>query len=235
MSNESDYRTSRAEIIFIATYFAAYFGYLFIHQESELHHWVSLIVIPLVGLWIVRGRPPLRLLLASIGLERGRLLHGLKWPILVGLGLQIVQLMNSSNRAALSEILGSSWGWVVPVVALPLLMVTVGPTEEVFFRGIIQGRFSDALKSDWAGIGIATAAFIIYHVPYAYLNPNWPSAGNLAHAAQLAAVNGVPGGLLLGWVYVKSGRNLVGVVLLHAMIDWIPGAIMVSQVKFGGG
>jgi len=235
VSNESDYRTSGAEIVIVTAYFVVYLGYLFIHQESELHHWASLIVIPLIGLWILRGRPPLRQLLASIGLERGKLLHGLRWPILVGLAIQVVQLMNSSNRAALGEILGSSWGWIVPVVTLPLLMITVGPTEEVFFRGIVQGRFSDALKSDWAGIAIATVGFILYHVPYAYLNPNWPSAGDLGHAVQLAAMNGLPGGLLLGWIYVKSDRNLVAVILLHAMIDWIPGAILVSQVKFGGG
>jgi membrane protease YdiL (CAAX protease family) len=43
------------------------------------------------------------------------------------------------------------------------------------------------------------------------------------------------GGVILGLVYVKSGRNLMSVILLHAMVDWVPGTIMVSQVKFGGG
>lgn len=215
-------------------YFSAYLAYLFIHQESELQHWASLVLIPLTGLWLLRGRPSFSEMLGSVGLRRGRLMRGLKWPILLGLAIQVVQLMNGANRAALADILSSNWGWLAPIVALPLLMVTVGPTEEVFFRGIVQRRFSDVLGSDWSGIAVATVAFILYHVPYAYLNPNWPSAGDLGHAFQLAAINGLLGGLLLGWVYVKSGRNLLAVILLHAMIDWIPGIIMVSQVKFGG-
>ena len=80
-----------------------------------------------------------------------------------------------------------------------------------------------------------TLAFVLYHVPYAYPNPHWPSAGNLPHAFWLATVNGTMGGVILGLVYVKSGRNLMSVILLHAMVDWVPGTIMVSQVKFGGG
>ena len=215
-------------------YFTAYLVYLFIHQENEIQHWVSLVLVPLTGLWLIGHRPPIREVVGSIGLERGRLFRGLKWPILLGLALQVVQLMNGANRAALAEILSSSWGWLAPIVALPLLMITVGPTEEVFFRGIVQRRFADALESDWLGIGIATAAFILYHVPYTYLNPAWPSVGNLGNALQLAAVNGLLGGVVLGWIYVKSGRNLVAVILLHAMIDWIPGTIMVSRITFGG-
>ena len=78
-------------------------------------------------------------------------------------------------------------------------------------------------------------AFVLYHVPYAYLNPNWPSAGNLLHAFGLATVNGALGGIVLGLVYVRSGRNLVAVILLHALVNWVPGTLMVSQVKFGGG
>jgi len=225
----------RPEALFVVAYYSAYVVYLFVHQESEFQHWASLVLIPLIGLWLVRRRPSFREMLGSIGLERGKLLLGLKWPILIGLVIQGVQLMNGANRAEFAAILSSSWGWLAPIVALPLLMITVGPTEEIFFRGIVQRRFSDLLRSDWLGIGIATVAFILYHVPYAYLNPNWPSAGDPLHAVQLAVVNGLPGGLLLGWVYVRSGRNLFAVILLHAMIDWIPGTIMVSRIKFGGG
>ena len=120
------------------------------------------------------------------------------------------------------------------------MMITVATTEEVFFRGILQRRFSDAtglgeMRAQAWGIGLATLAFILYHVPYAYLNPHWPSAGNLTHAVQLATINGGLGGIVLGLVYVKSGRNLLAVILLHAMVDWVPGTLMVSRVRFGGG
>jgi membrane protease YdiL (CAAX protease family) len=230
----------RPEAFFAAIYFAALLVYLFIHPESELEHWVSLVLVPLLGLWVVGGRPGPGALLASLGLERRRLLRGLAWPIGLGLVLQVVQLSNASNRRALAEVFASPYGWIFPLVALPLLMVTVGPTEEIFFRGVLQRRFTDAAGGEgWRahtwGIGLATAAFILYHVPYAYLNPNWPSAGSLSQALWLATLNGGMGGLILGWVYVRSGRNLMAVILLHAMVDWVPGTIMVSQVKFGGG
>jgi membrane protease YdiL (CAAX protease family) len=236
--------TARREAIFAAAYFAVLLAYLFYHPESEMEHWLSLVLVPLVGLWIVRGGGGVRDLLGSLGLERGRLLKGLAWPIGLGLLLQGVQFLNESNRAALAEILARPYGWIFPLVALPLLMLTVGPTEEVFFRGILQRRFTDAAatgtgpgtgtagRSAWRahawGIGLATLAFILYHVPYAYLNPHWPSAGNLPHAFWLATVNGTLGGVILGLVYVKSGRNLMAVILLHAMVDWVPGTIMVS-------
>jgi membrane protease YdiL (CAAX protease family) len=230
----------RREAIFAGAYFAALLVYLFFHPESELEHWLSLVLIPLVGLWLVRGRSGLGALVASLGLERGRLLRGLAWPVGLGLLIQGVQFLNASNRVAVAEVLARPYGWVFPLVALPLLMMTVGPTEEVFFRGILQRRFTDAStaegwRADAWGIALATLAFILYHVPYAYLNPHWPSAGNLLHAFQLATVNGALGGIVLGLVYVKSGRNLLAVILLHAMVDWVPGTIMVSQVKFGGG
>jgi membrane protease YdiL (CAAX protease family) len=245
--------TTRREAIFAGVYFAVLLAYLFYHPESEMEHWLSLVLVPLFGLWIVRGRRGIRDLLGSLGLQRGRLLKGLAWPIGLGLLLQGVQFLNQSNRAALAEILARPYGWIFPLVALPLLMITVGPTEEVFFRGILQRRFTDAAgtgpgagtgtgtagRSAWRvhawGIGLATLAFVLYHVPYAYLNPHWPSAGNLPHAFWLATVNGTLGGVILGLVYVKSGRNLMAVILLHAMVDWVPGTIMVSQVKFGGG
>ena len=238
---------ARREAIFAGAYFAALLAYLFYHPESEMEHWLSLVLVPLVRLWLVRGRRGIRDLLGSLGLERGRLLKGLAWPIGLGLLLQGVQFLNASNREALAEIFARPYGWIFPLVALPLLMITVGPTEEVFFRGILQRRFTDAAeiaegaggRSAWRahawGIGLATLAFVLYHVPYAYLNPHWPSAGNLPHAFWLATVNGTLGGVILGLVYVKSGRNLMSVILLHAMVDWVPGTIMVSQVKFGGG
>lgn len=231
---------ARREAIFAVAYFGALLVYLFIHPESELEHWLSLVLLPLIGVWIVGRRRGLRDLLGSLGLRRGHLLQGLGWPIVLGVLIQGLQLLNASNRTSLAEVLGSPWGWVFPLVALPFLVVTVGSTEEVFFRGILQRRLTDwAGGGGWRahgwGIALATLAFVLYHVPYAYLNPHWPSAGDLVHAVGLATVNGALGGVVLGLVYVKSGRNLMSVILLHAMVDWIPGTIMVSQVKFGSG
>lgn len=231
----TDAGVPRREAVFVTAYFVALLVYLFIHPESELEHWVSLVALPLAGLWLVRGRPSMRSVVASLGLERGRRRRGLGLALALGLVIQPLQLLNPSNRAGLLEVLARPYGWIYPLAALPLLVVTVGTTEEVFFRGLLQRRFQDVSGSAVWGIALATVAFILYHVPYAYLNPAWPSAGSLGHAFQLAAINGAMGGIVLGIVYVVSGRNLVATVLLHAMVNWVPGTMMVASVKFGGG
>lgn len=225
----------RREALFVAAYFAVLLAYLFVHPESEFEHWISLVALPLVGIWLVRGRPSIRSVVASLGLERGRRRRGLGLALALGLVIQPIQLLNEGNRVELLEVLARPFGWVYLVAALPLLVVTVGTTEEVFFRGLLQRRLHDASGSAAWGIALATAAFVLYHVPYAYLNPAWPSAGSLGHAFQLAAVNGAIGGIVLGIVYVRSGRNLLSTVLLHAMVNWVPGTMMVASVKFGGG
>ena len=73
--------------------------------------------------------------------------------------------------------------------------------------------------------------FGVYHLPYAYFNPFWPSAGDWSAAWVAALGNGVPGGLVLGTLYVKSNRNLVPCIVLHSMIGAFPA---MTLLKFGG-
>lgn len=55
------------------TYLGVYVGYLFLRPEGEISHWVSLVVLPTVGLWILgrRTEPTLRLteVLDRVGLR----------------------------------------------------------------------------------------------------------------------------------------------------------------------
>jgi hypothetical protein len=69
-------------------------------------------------------------------------------------------------------------------------------------------------------------------VPYAYLNPNWPTYGNLGAAFGSAMAQGGSGGLVLGTLYALSRGNLVGCVLLHSSINAI---WFMAMIKFGGG
>ncbi len=43
----------RAEGWFALTYFAAYLAYLFWHPESEALHWVSLVAVPLLLVFLI--------------------------------------------------------------------------------------------------------------------------------------------------------------------------------------
>ncbi len=86
-------------------------------------------------------------------------------------------------------------------------------------------------RSPWVAVLIVTVAFGLYHVPYAYLNPNWPTAGDFPAALQMGLVEGGLGGIILGAAYVLWKRNLLACIVLHGMIDAVP---IMTMIKFGG-
>jgi membrane protease YdiL (CAAX protease family) len=222
-------RAAGRETALAVAYFAAYLAYLFLHQEGELLHWITLVLVPLGGLALVGRYPSARTLLASIGLDAAAATRGLPLALLLGIAFQGLQALNGRQRAELIEALGAPFGFLLPVAAFLLLVGTVATTEEVFFRGILQRRLA-ALLNEPAALGLATLAFVLYHVPYAYLNPSWPSAGDGAAAVRLAAANGVVGGLALGFVYWRSRHSLVAAICLHACIDLVPATRLVHRL-----
>ena len=217
------------------TYFSVYFGYLWLAPESELWHWVSLVLLPWTLLWLWARREE-----ADLGIrEIGRRL-GLVWPTAGrGMGLALVlvvavqgiQLMNRGQAQEILSILASSRAiWIVPAAAL-FGLLTAGFTEEFFFRGILQRALSARLGSQVYGVIGTSILFALYHVPYAYLNPFWPSAGDLPQAFLLAATNGIPGGLILGFVFVRSRGSLVPCILVHAAVDWMPAIRLLGRMQ----
>lgn len=216
------------EAAFLAIYFVVYLVYLFVYQEGELLHWVTLVLLPLGVLPLLGVYKSLANLLESIGASSARVRRGLPVVLLLGAAAQGVQLLNARQRDDVQQILHAPYGWLMPAGALVLLLCTVATTEEVFFRGLLQTRLADRLHSEAAGWVLASLAFAIYHLPYAYLDPDWPSAGHLGHAIQLAAANGLLAGAVIGAVYWKSGRNLLAAMVLHACIDLIPATRLVA-------
>ncbi len=108
--------------------------------------------------------------------------------------------------------------------------LTAGFTEEFFFRGFLQTRVERLTGSPWIAVLLVTVAFGLYHVPFAYLNPNWPTAGDFPAALQLGMVEGGLGGIILGAAYVLWKRNLLACIVLHGMIDAVP---IMTMIKFG--
>lgn len=97
------------------------------------------------------------------------------------------------------------------VVGAVLSLAVIGPVEEFFFRGVIQGRLREALGPASA-VGIGGAAFALFHVyPVALLAP--PIAV-LAHMATYYAVMGA----IFGWVYHRTD-TLVGPILVHGTFN----------------
>ncbi len=217
-------------------YFAVYLGYLFYSLESEAGHWLGLVTVPAVitagALWLARQPAGLSHVLRTFGLERGRLRSGLMLAVAAGATLGIAQLLVSRQRETFLELVSSGRAlWLLPL-ALVFTLVTAGFTEEFFFRGFLQNRLEQITASRVAAVVIASLAFGVYHLPYAYLNPNWPSAGDWAAAWSAAMGQGVVGGLILGTVYLKAGRNLLAPVIVHALIIAFPATTM---IRFGSG
>lgn len=92
-----------------------------------------------------------------------------------------------------------------------LSLAVVGPIEEFLFRGVIQGRLSEALGPVGA-VAISSAVFAFFHVyPVALLAP--PSAV-VVHMAAYYTVMGV----IFGWVYCRT-ETLAAPAIVHGIFN----------------
>ncbi len=221
-------------------YFAVYMAYLFWRPENEAMHWVTLVAAPFAIAWVslrrgrsAGGRPAgFRATLASLGLRRGNLTRGLGWALLVGAAITVFQAFGSGRAAEIQALFRSGRAlWLLPLT-FTLMLFLAGFTEEVFFRGFIQTRVEALTGSRWGAVIVVALLFGFYHLPYAYLNPAWPSHGDWGAAWVAAMGQGVPGGLILGALYVVSRGNLLACVVLHSLINAAPAMTM---IHFGGG
>jgi membrane protease YdiL (CAAX protease family) len=221
-------RESWAALAYVPLYFAALFASL----ESELTHWVTLVALPFLialGFGGIRRRPSE--VLATFGLRRTGWWRGVGWALLLGAGITVLQVVLSGSRDEILSLVESGRAfWLYPL-ALVLMLALAGFTEEFFFRGFLQTRLETLTGSAWGAVGLASLLFALYHLPYAYLNPMWPSAGDWGRAWIAAFANGLTGGLVLGTLFKLSGRNLVPCILLHAMVNAAPA---MTLLRFGG-
>lgn len=215
--------TMQVEAIFGLAYFFAYLGYLFIRPESEILHWLSLVILPFILIFFFQKQkkhePPLRASFASVGLAKGNLTNGLLWSAALGLGLGLLQLLLSRHSQKIWELIVSGKALVLFPLTLLLMFLTAGFTEEFFFRGVLQTRLAALFRSRFWAVIAASIMFGIYHLPYAYLNPNWPSHGDWAKAFSAALGQGIPAGLILGTLYALTKNNLLACALVHALIN----------------
>lgn len=215
-------------------YFALYMPYLFATLENETLHWVTLVLIPvaLVAYYAGPGGR-LRRTLASLGLRWGSLRSGLGLTLGLCVAVCLFQVAFSRMGDEIVAVLSSPRALLILPLTLAFLLAFTATTEEVFFRGFLQTRLERATGSRWWGLVLASLLFGLYHLPYAYLNPRWPSSGDWGDALVASFGQGVPGGLILGGLFLYSKRNLAAPLLFHACVDLLPAATML-RVNFGG-
>jgi len=224
---------SRRESWATLAYFGAYLGYLFATLETEFAHWLTLVAIPiLIALTFGGSRRSPSNVLATFGLRRENWRRGVGWALLLGILITVGQVTLFGQRREILALIESGQAlWLYPLMLL-LMFLMAGFTEEFFFRGFLQTRIEVLTGSPWTAVAIVAVLFSVYHLPYAYFNPMWPSAGDWGLAWRAAFSNGLPGGLVLGALYVRSGSNLVPCIVLHSMINAAPAMTM---IKFGAG
>jgi len=213
-------------------YAVLYLGYLFVALESELAHWLTLVIVPVViAVTFGDRRGERSKLLATFGLRRRGWKRGVGWALVLGAFVTVLQVTMFGRRDEIFAVVQSGRAlWLYPLTLL-LMFFMAGFTEEFFFRGFLQTRVEVLGGSPLGAIAIVTVIFSIYHLPYAYLNPMWPSAGDWELAWRASFANGLPGGLVLGSLYQLSGRNLVPCIILHSMINAAPA---MTLIRFGG-
>lgn len=93
------------------------------------------------------------------------------------------------NADLFAQMLSSPWGYVSLCLLAPL-------AEEVVFRGAILRSLLSSLRSPWVAIALSALCFSLVHA-----NP-----AQMPHAFLI--------GILMGWMYYRTGSILPG-VLLH--------------------
>ena len=226
--------TTRESLTALA-YFALYLAFSFWSPGSEMRNYLTLVAVPLLLVVFLRRGDPINRspspVLASLGLRRGNPRTGVAVALILGLLLGLFQLTQRSATAELWEMIRTGRALYMFPLAASFGLLTAGFTEEFFFRGFLQTRVERLTGSAWIAVLVVTVAFGLYHVPFAYLNPNWPTAGDFPAALRLGMVEGGLGGVILGAAYVLWKRNLLACIVLHGMIDAVP---IMTMIKFGG-
>ncbi len=225
-------KSVRSLALAFGIYFVLYLSYLAWWPESELLHWLTLVAMPLTLLRILlrrpSGLPSLREALRAAGFSGRPRARGIVAALLVGVLLSGLQLAGRNANEIQDLILSPRVLWLWPL-SFFMMLLTAATTEEFFFRGILLKRCSAATGSKWLSVGITSILFALYHVPYAYHLAAWGTQFDLSGALRSAFETGFPLGILLGSVFVIAGENTLASILAHALINSLPGMLIVQS------
>ena len=195
-----------AVIVAALLWFVMFFPYL----GLNLNFWAVMTVasLTLTTLAIVFGRgPDLRLDWREVLLGAGIavVLWGVFW-----IGDKCSQWMFDFARPQVDMIYGIKSGTAPSLIALLLLLI-IGPGEEIFWRGYVQRRCSERWSPN-IGFVVATAAYTLIHIP---------SLNFMLIMAAMVC------GIAWGGLYRLFPKHFTAIVISHALWDaaafvWFP-------------
>jgi uncharacterized protein len=149
------------------------------------------------------------------------------WLSLVVLGAAILAVM-SVISPSLKQIaaLGLRPGSLALASAGAFVWIAIeaGLCEEFLFRAVLQTRLAAVMKSELGAVLIAALVFALVHVPGLWMRGSASDAGHAQSLLQVIAYAVAvlsPAGVFLGFMWYRT-RNLLLVVLLHALVDVLP-------------
>jgi membrane protease YdiL (CAAX protease family) len=219
-------------LAFLAVYAVAFTGYgLNAFHAAFAPGRLEAVLLVAFKLVVHVGLPVL--ILAAIGGRPGALFtanirsRGF-WPVLLVLGaiaLAFIGVVSPSLRQIGALKLPPPVLAATVVATFAWLAVEAGLCEEFLFRAVLQTRLAAVMRSEAGAASIAALIFALAHVPGLYMRSGADVAG---HSANLLAVIAYavavlsPIGLGLGFVWART-HSLLLVVLLHALVDLLPG------------
>ena len=116
------------------------------------------------------------------------------------------------KRAVVTESAGN-------VVLFVIKMLLIGVAEEILFRAVLQNTAlevtgEDSVADARKGILLAGLIFGLVHLTNMF-------TGVTVMGAVIQALLAIPAGVVLGIIYFRSCRNILPVILIHALLDGV--------------
>lgn len=194
--------------IFLAAvfWFVMFFPYLGLEFNFWLVMTLASLTLTMIAIWL-GGKPDLYFSWREVlaGLAIAVVLWFVFW-----IGDKLSQLLFDFARPQVNLIYGIK-GSTSPSVIAMLLLLIIGPGEEIFWRGYIQRRLSQRLSQNM-GYAVATAAYTLVHLP---------SLNFMLIMAAMVC------GILWGGLFRLFPKHFTAIVVSHALWDaaafvWFP-------------
>jgi len=207
--------TSRYAIVFWTVYFF-FLGIGFIFDKTVSGIIGSLLfLIPVLTALLVKKE------LSAIGIPIKNLQLESVLFSLYYIGYMIFLVFWLTHEMPFSDVLNwTPFGYFLLILPFAFVLAFSGPavTEEFFFRAVLLERIAQLMKSEAGGIVVTAILNGVYHLPFAYFLPSWPTHGNLMWAISVVVTEQALGAIMKGIIWIKT-RNLASTILIHALQD----------------